>query len=103
MGRSRPWTWSGEASEAVELFVERAREVDASFSLDDEADAAAVSTICRRLDGIALAIELAAARMVSMSPEEVADRLSRPVPAAGRGPAGRGTPSDVAAGGGVVV
>ena len=66
----------GDASEAVALFVERAREIDASFSLDDEVDAQAASTICRRLDGIALAIELAAARMVSMSPGEVGDRLA---------------------------
>ncbi len=66
----------GDDSEGVELFVERAREVTSDFSLDDEADARAVSMICRRLDGIALAIELAAARMVAMSPVEVADRLS---------------------------
>jgi tetratricopeptide (TPR) repeat protein len=43
--------------------------------LRDEADTAAVEEICRRLDGIALAIELAAARMVSMSPTDVRDRL----------------------------
>ena len=66
----------GDDSEAVELFAERAREVTANFSLDDETDVRAVSLICRRLDGIALAIELAAARMVAMSPVEVADRLS---------------------------
>ncbi len=66
----------GDAAEAVELFFERAREVDASFSVDDAGDAQAVANICRRLDGIALAIELAAARMVSMSPQEVEARLS---------------------------
>ena len=66
----------GDDSEAVELFTERAREVTSNFSLDDETDVRAVSLICRRLDGIALAIELAAVRMVAMSPVEVADRLS---------------------------
>ena len=61
---------------AIELFVERARAVVAGFSLDDEADAGAVLEVCRRLDGIALAIELAAARMVSMTPTEVLTRLN---------------------------
>jgi predicted ATPase len=78
----------GAASAAVELFVERARAVVAGFSLDDEADAVAVTEICRRLDGIALAIELAAARMVSMSPSEVLERLTdrfRLLRGAGRG------------------
>ena len=93
----------GDGSEAVELFVERAREVDASFSLDDEADVEAVSVICRRLDGIALAIELAAARMVSMSPAGGRGPSVGPVPAAGRGPARGGTPPDAAPRGGVVV
>jgi predicted ATPase len=65
----------GTRSAAVELFVERARAVDADFNLEDEADAIAVVEICQRLDGIALAIELAAARMVSMSPQDVRDRL----------------------------
>ncbi len=78
----------GAASAAVELFVERARAVVAGFCVDDEADAVAVIEICRRLDGIALAIELAAARMVSMSPAEVLERLTdrfRLLRGAGRG------------------
>jgi predicted ATPase len=63
----------GVDSTAVALFVERARAVVPGFALDGNADA--VVEICRRLDGIALAIELAAARMVSMSPADVRDRL----------------------------
>jgi predicted ATPase/class 3 adenylate cyclase len=65
----------GVGSAAVELFVERAQAVAPGFGLADPGDAAAVIEICRRLDGMALAIELAAARMVSMSPQDVADRL----------------------------
>jgi predicted ATPase len=65
----------GVASEAVELFVERATAVDSRFAMTDSAESDAVATICRRLDGIPLAIELAAARMVSMSAQEVSDRL----------------------------
>ena len=67
---------AGAESAAVELFVERAQAVVAGFALDSEDDRAAVTEICRRLDGIALAIELAAARMVSMSPQDVCDRLN---------------------------
>jgi predicted ATPase/class 3 adenylate cyclase len=66
---------AGANSAAVELFVERARAVAPGFGLADPHDAAAVIEICQRLDGIALAIELAAARMVSMNPAEVRDRL----------------------------
>ena len=66
----------GLGSEAVGLFVERAQAVDSRFTISDENDASAVVEICERLDGIALAIELAAARMVSMTPAEVCDRLS---------------------------
>ncbi len=65
---------SGVDSAAVELFVERARAVDHTFSLSLD-DAPAVTEICRRLDGIPLAIELAAARMVVMTPGDVRDRL----------------------------
>jgi hypothetical protein len=57
---------------AVDLFVERARSVAPGSSADD---ADAVVEICARLDGIPLAIELAASRMASMSASEVRDRL----------------------------
>ncbi len=66
---------AGVASSAVSLFVERARAVRPDFTLGDDDGVDAVTEICRRLDGIALAIELAAARMVAMSPQEVRDRL----------------------------
>jgi predicted ATPase len=46
------------------------------FQLEEPGAAEAVTDICRRLDGIALAIELAAARMVSMNPAEVLERLT---------------------------
>jgi predicted ATPase/DNA-binding SARP family transcriptional activator len=62
------------ASDAVKLFVDRAANARAGFELD-ESNAATVNTICRRLDGIPLAIELAAVRVVSMSPSEIAGRL----------------------------
>jgi hypothetical protein len=63
------------ASDAAALFVERARAVAPSFDSNTAEDQSAVVDICRRLDGIPLAIELAASRMVSMSPAEVRDRL----------------------------
>jgi predicted ATPase/class 3 adenylate cyclase len=66
---------AGIGSGAAVLFVDRAHAVDSGFTIADEADAAAVVEICERLDGIALAIELAAARMASMTPSEVRDRL----------------------------
>jgi predicted ATPase/class 3 adenylate cyclase len=58
------------ASDAVSLFVDRAEAARATFVLD-ESNVSAVADICRRLDGIPLAIELAAARVVSMSPSEI--------------------------------
>jgi predicted ATPase len=65
----------GVRSAAVALFVERAHAVNASFALADASDGAAVVEVCRRLDGIALAIELAAARTVAMSVQDVRDHL----------------------------
>jgi predicted ATPase len=65
----------GIESAAVALFVERAQAVSPSFDIGDDADAAAVPEICRRLDGIPLAIELAAARMVVISAQDVRDHL----------------------------
>ena len=61
-------------TEAVRLFEERASAVDPGFSVGRE-NVAAVTEICRRLDGIPLAIELAAARVSSMSTEDIAVRL----------------------------
>jgi predicted ATPase len=62
-------------SEGVSLFIDRARSGVPGFSIATSRDREAVTEICRRLDGIPLAIELAASRMVSMSPVEVRDRL----------------------------
>jgi len=62
------------AYDAVALFAERAKAADRAFVLTDE-NAPAVIEICRRLDGIALAIELAAARLTTMGPAELARLL----------------------------
>src|SRR5262249_44940497 len=61
-------------SESVRLFVERAAAVTPGFSLDP-GNAPAIAEICRRLDGIPLAIELAAARVGPLTPSEIAARL----------------------------
>jgi len=61
--------------EGVRLFVERANAVKPGFALTEE-NIHAVTQICRRLDGIPLAIELAAARAAVMSPQEIAARLN---------------------------
>ena len=68
---------AGIDSAAVALFVERARSVASRFSVATADEAAAVVEICRRLDGIPLAIELAASRMASMTAGEVRDRLDQ--------------------------
>ena len=60
---------------AVTLFVERARAAAAGFALTEH-NSAAVARICSCLDGLPLAIELAAARMRAMSVEQIADGLS---------------------------
>ena len=60
--------------EAVQLFAERAAAVDPAFALTQE-NAAVIDDICRRLDGIPLAIELAAARVRVLTPEQIAARL----------------------------
>jgi predicted ATPase/class 3 adenylate cyclase/DNA-binding NarL/FixJ family response regulator len=60
--------------EAVELFADRARRVRPEFTATDE-DAVTVNEICRRLDGMPLAIELAAARVRALSLTEILDSL----------------------------
>jgi len=64
------------SSEAAQLFVERARASDRTFLLDGSV-AAPVASICRRLDGIPLAIELAAARVSTMSLVDLDQRLEQ--------------------------
>ncbi|WP_231977641.1 adenylate/guanylate cyclase domain-containing protein [Mycobacterium sp. E2989] len=68
---------AGVDSAAVTLFAERAQGISAGFSMADGGEAAAVAEICRRLDGIPLAIELAASRMASMTAGEMRDRLDQ--------------------------
>jgi predicted ATPase len=63
-------------AEAVRLFAERAAAVKPEFAVTAE-NAASVDAAVRRLDGIALAIELAAARIAAMTPAELASRLQR--------------------------
>jgi predicted ATPase len=61
-------------SEATQLFVERATAIDPTFSADT-ISAGTIARICRRLDGIPLAIELAAARVAVLSLEQIEARL----------------------------
>jgi predicted ATPase/class 3 adenylate cyclase len=63
------------AYEAVQLFVERAALVQPGFALTN-AHASSIAQICVRLDGIPLAIELAAARANALNPEQIASRLN---------------------------
>jgi predicted ATPase/DNA-binding SARP family transcriptional activator len=60
--------------EAVQLFVDRATTLESSFSLTN-ANALAVAQVCHRLDGIPLAIELAAARVKALPVEQISERL----------------------------
>ena len=62
-------------SEAVSLFIQRARATQPSFGID-ETNAATIAEICRRLDGLPLAIELAAARVRLFDPVTLLARLS---------------------------
>ena len=62
------------SDEAIELFTDRARLAQADFTLTDD-NAAAVAEICRRLDGMPLAIELAAARVRTLSLADIVESL----------------------------
>ncbi|HTU28737.1 MAG TPA: adenylate/guanylate cyclase domain-containing protein [Solirubrobacteraceae bacterium] len=65
-----------ESSEAVQLFVERVRQQRPGFALTEE-NAVTAARVCRRLDGIALALELAAVRLRSLGVEQLDARLDR--------------------------
>jgi non-specific serine/threonine protein kinase len=66
-------------SEAGRLFVERVRSVQPAFSLDP-VTASAIAEICARLDGLPLALELAAARVRLLSPRAIVERLEHRLP-----------------------
>jgi len=74
--RAGPFITAADAmrSEAVQLFADRAADALGSYTLSDQ-DAPAVATICRRLDGMPLAMELVAARLRMLNPIEIAARL----------------------------
>jgi predicted ATPase/class 3 adenylate cyclase len=80
MVRSLPLPGAGASTEeilaadSVQLFTERAEQAGCAVDLDDET-VTTVGQLCRRLDGIPLAIELAAARTRMMSPQEIAARI----------------------------
>ncbi|WP_033288859.1 helix-turn-helix transcriptional regulator [Amycolatopsis jejuensis] len=78
------------ASDAVRLFVDRAIAVAPDFRIDD-ANAEPVATLIRRLDGVPLALELAAARLRALSPEEILHRLDTGYRVLATAP--RGTPT----------
>ncbi len=67
-----------EQNDSVSVFVARARAIDPGFELT-EANAPSVAEICRLLDGVPLAIELAAARSNLLSPAEILARIARPL------------------------
>jgi predicted ATPase len=71
---THPTAASLAACESVRLFAERAGTASPGFTLDDE-NAAAIADIARRLDGLPLAIELAAARVKLLPPEAILPRL----------------------------
>jgi non-specific serine/threonine protein kinase len=71
--------------DALRLFEERARSVQHEFHLNSS-NAAAVAAICRRLDGLPLAVELAAARSRMLTPAVLLARLDRPLEALRAGP-----------------
>ena len=68
-----------QQSAAVTLFVDRAKAAKPSFELTQE-NAGAVMDICRRLEGLPLAVELAAAKLRMLTPADIAERLKRSLP-----------------------
>jgi predicted ATPase len=74
-----------EHAAASALFVERCRHRDPAFTVSED-NARAIANICRRLDGLPLAIELAAARTPLLVPDELDARLAESLDALGAGP-----------------
>lgn len=79
-------TWAtARDNPAVSLFVERARAIRPDFELN-AASAPAIAELCRRLDGLPLAIELAAAQIKVLPPAALLDRLNQRLPSLAGGP-----------------
>ncbi len=72
-------------SDSVKLFVERAQAVNQDFVLTDE-NASSIAEICRRVDGLPLAIELAATRVRALSPRGLFERMPPSLPLLTDGP-----------------
>lgn len=72
--------------DALALFVQRARTADPGFRVTEQ-NVAAIARICARLDGLPLALELAAARLNVLTPELLLERLESRLPALAAGPA----------------
>jgi predicted ATPase len=72
------------ATPSVALFVERAREANPAFALTAE-NAGTIAELCQRLDGLPLALELAAARLTLLTPSALLQRLSHRLPLLSRG------------------
>ncbi|MDP9484029.1 MAG: adenylate/guanylate cyclase domain-containing protein [Chloroflexota bacterium] len=70
------------SADSVQLFVDRARRAQPAFTLSADV-VGSVAEICRRLDGLPLGIELAAARVGLLSPASIAERLARRLPLPG--------------------
>jgi non-specific serine/threonine protein kinase len=81
----QPLDTRGSSPPAVELFIERARAIRPDFSVDQQTNEV-ISTICARLDGLPLAIELAAARVGVLSPQAMLERIERRLELLSRGP-----------------
>ena len=84
-----------ERTEATAMFLAAARRYDNRFRMDP-AQAPVIAKICARLDGLPLAIELAAARVRLLGPEQLLARLDEDVFTTGAGPASAGSPTDPA-------
>jgi excisionase family DNA binding protein len=87
---SAPSVETAAASEAVRLFVARAQAVNKALALRPD-NVSTLASICRRLDGLPLAIELAAARIKILPPSALLDRLEKRLPILTRG--GRDLPA----------